>query len=145
MGKHEGDQGGRPQKEIDYSMLDKLCQMQCTGEECAALLGENIEDGIDYDTLNAVLARDGHVGFSDYFKKKSANGKASLRRVQFKNALDGSVPMQIWLGKQYLGQQDKSEQRKIVTVTNSDPIKKDQTPKESAQAYKDMLKDDVES
>jgi hypothetical protein len=34
-------------------------------------------------------------------------GKSSLRRLQWKSALGGNVVMQIWLGKQYLGQRDE--------------------------------------
>lgn len=44
-------------------------------------------------------------------------GKASLRRMQFKSAEDGNVTMQIWLGKQMLGQRDKSEIDHGVTDT----------------------------
>ena len=95
------DKGGRPTKTVDYQQLQKLCAIQCTGEECAALLD------IDYDTLNRHLKNDGYGGFTDYFKKYSANGKASLRRRQYKAAVeDGNVPMMIWLGKQYLGQKE---------------------------------------
>lgn len=93
----------RPRKTIDYEILEELCGIQCTGEECASILK------VDYDTLNRILKRDGHGGFTEYFKKHSDSGKASLRRVQFKSALDGSVPMMIWLGKQHLGQKDKSD------------------------------------
>ena len=93
--------GGAPVKQIDYSQLKKLCAIQCTGEECASLLD------IDYDTLNNRLKEDNHGGFSEFFKKHSASGKASLRRRQYKAAVeDGNVPMMIWLGKQYLGQND---------------------------------------
>ena len=88
-------------KKIDYGQLDKLCAIQCTGEECASILG------MDYDTLNAALKRDGNKGFSDYFKTKSAFGKASLRRRQFKAAEDGNATMLVWLGKQWLGQLDR--------------------------------------
>ena len=90
-------------KQIDYDTLKRLCHIHCTGEECAAILE------IDYDTLNNRLKDDGNGGFSEYFKKHSASGKASLRRRQFKTAEDGNVTMQIWLGKQYLGQADKVE------------------------------------
>ena len=95
--------GGAPRKQIDYKVLDSLCAIQCTGEECAAVLE------MDYDTLNAALKRDGNVGFSDYFAKKSANGKASLRRKQFSVANEGNPTMLIWLGKQWLGQSEKQE------------------------------------
>ena len=90
-------------KQLDYKTLDNLCAIQCTGEECAAILN------IDYDTLNAALKRDGNKGFSEYFKLKGAKGKVSLRRKQFQTAEKGNVTMLIWLGKQYLGQSDKQE------------------------------------
>ena len=97
--------GGRPRAEIDYPKLEAMCALMCTGEECASVLG------IDYDTLNNALARDGHVGFSDFLKKHSAKAKMSLRRAQFRAAIeDKNITMQIWLGKQYLGQREPDKQ-----------------------------------
>jgi len=93
----------RPTVEIDYKTLSGLCKLQCTGEECASVLG------IDYDTLNAGLKRDGHGCFSDYLKREGSGGKASLRRMQWKAAEGGNATMQIWLGKQYLAQTDRQE------------------------------------
>ena len=93
----------RPRKEIDWEVVRKLCAMQCTGEEIASFID------VDYDTLNATTKREHKMGFSDYFKKHSANGKISLRRKQYEVATSGSVPMLIWLGKQYLDQKDKQE------------------------------------
>jgi len=99
------EKGGPPKTVIDYETLDSLCAIHCTGEEIAAILG------IDYDTLNRRLNEEGHGGFTDYFKRKSADGKKSLRRRQMDSALDGNVPMMIWMGKQVLGQSEKSEDR----------------------------------
>ena len=118
-------------KEIDYDVLRELCEIQCTGEECCAILAKGYDNGkLDYDTLNNALKRDGHGGFSEYFKKHSADGKASLRRVQFSTAKTGSVPMLIWLGKQHLDQRDKpaegepSEGAGVnVTFSVSEPVK----------------------
>lgn len=101
MAKTKKSQGGRPEKPIDYSQLPKLCAIHCTGEECAAILD------CSYEHLNNSLRADGHGGFLDYFKKHSSSGKASLRRRQYKAAVeDGNVAMMIWLGKQYLGQRE---------------------------------------
>lgn len=97
------NKGGRPMADIDYAKLEKLCAIHCTGEECASILG------VDYDTLNNHLKADSHGGFSEYFKKHSANGKMSLRRKQFETALAGNVTMMVWLGKQYLEQRDKND------------------------------------
>lgn len=92
---------GRPRIEIDYDKLKELCNIQCTGEECAAVLG------VDYDTINRALKRDGHKNFADYLEKNSLGGKASLRRRQFKAAEEGNATMLVWLGKNWLGQKDE--------------------------------------
>ena len=94
----------KPLHQLDYKKLDAMCAIHCTGEECAAILG------IDYDTLNKALKRDGNKGFTDYFKQKGATGKMSLRRKQFDHAMSGNSTMLIWLGKQWLGQADKAEE-----------------------------------
>jgi len=94
------NKGGRPRAEINWEMLEKLCAIQCTGEECASVLG------ISYDALVAAIKRKGYESFPDYFKRYSASGKASLRRQQFRVAEKGNATMLIWLGKQYLGQRD---------------------------------------
>ena len=96
----------RPRKNLEekqYDELKKLVSLHCTGEECAAFFD------MDYDTLNRILKDDGHGGFSDYYKKNSSFGKMSLRRSQWKAAESGNVSMLIWLGKQMLGQRDKTE------------------------------------
>lgn len=93
----------RPKIEIDWETVRKLCAMQCTGEEIASFLN------INYDTLQRAVKREHKMSFADYFKKHSANGKISLRRKQYEVATSGSVPMLIWLGKQYLDQKDKQE------------------------------------
>ena len=104
------NKGGRPRIEIDYKVLQQLCSIHCTGEECAAILG------VDYDTLNRTLKRDKHGGFAEYFKRYSASGKMSLRRKQFEQAQNGNTTMLIWLGKQFLGQSDKVEQKVDQTI-----------------------------
>lgn len=97
--------GGRPPKQIDYKMLNNLCQIQCTGEEIAHMLE------IDYDTLNRKLKLETGKCFTEYYDEKRAGGKCSLRRRQFLAAQDGNTTMLIWLGKQYLGQSDKLESK----------------------------------
>jgi hypothetical protein len=54
--------------------------------------------------VQARLSND--AGFSGAYEKGLENGKSSLRRLQWKAALGGNITMQIWLGKQYLGQRD---------------------------------------
>ena len=97
--------GGAPKKPIDYKKLDAMCGIQCTGEECAAILD------VSYEHLNNQLKRDGNGGFLDYFKKKSAGGKMSLRRKQYDLASSGNPTMLIWLGKQWLGQHEPEREK----------------------------------
>jgi len=47
--------------------------------------------------------------YHDLIPKAEAELKISLRAKQVETALDGSVPMLIWLGKQMLGQKEKLE------------------------------------
>ena len=95
----------RPKKEIDFKIVKNLCGIQCTGEEIAGTLE------IDYDTLSRRIKSDYGMSFAEYYKKNSAVGKISLRRLQWKAANGGNISMLIWLGKQYLDQVDKIESK----------------------------------
>lgn len=94
---------GRPVKEIDMKRLIAAVRIQCTAVECAALFD------CSEDTLDRRLKDEGYANFAEFYKKHSHNGKASLRRMQWKSAQDGNVTMQIWLGKQVLDQRDKHD------------------------------------
>lgn len=95
---------GRPKKEIDKNLFEKLCELQCTETEISGVFD------VCEDTLNNWCKNTYDMTFSDTFKKKSSKGKMSLRRLQYRLADDGSTAMAIWLGKQWLNQTDKVEQ-----------------------------------
>lgn len=92
----------RPRKQIDEEQFKKLCAIQCTLEEIAGFF-----DCCE-DTIENWCKREKKLSFSDFYKMHSAQGKISLRRTQFKLA-EKSAAMAIFLGKQYLGQTDKTE------------------------------------
>lgn len=97
---------GRPKKNLtpkDWASVDYMCMIHCTGEEIAGVLG------IDYDTLNRNCKDQKGESISEYIKKHQNGGKMSLRRAQWKSAENGNVSMQIWLGKQWLGQKEQAE------------------------------------
>lgn len=94
---------GRPRKVIDWELVSKLCHIQCTGPEIAAVLS------IDEDTLTNACKRDHKVLFQDWARGNREGGKASLRRMQWKAAEGGDRTMLVWLGKNVLGQADKQE------------------------------------
>lgn len=112
MGK--GDpKGGRPAFELsdqDFDRLISMVRIQCTQDEICGIFG------VTDKTLNNALKKRGEPGFSDLYKKHSDEGKASLRREQWKAAQSGNPTMLVWLGKQMLGQRDKHE----VDNTSSD-------------------------
>lgn len=86
-----------PQKlKLDEKLIKDLASIHCTMEEIAAMCHCSV------DTLER--------RYAEIIKKGKEEGKSSLRRLQWKSAKGGSIPMQIWLGKQMLNQRDRSEQ-----------------------------------
>ncbi len=83
---------GRPQKDIDPEQVAKMAKIGCSGDEIAAVLG------CSRDLL--------YKRFSTVLKSGHEELKASLRRWQYVSGSKGNVTMQIWLGKQLLGQTD---------------------------------------
>jgi hypothetical protein len=51
--------------------------------------------------------------YSEYLRKGRSQMKMRLRQLQWKSAESGNVTMQIFLGKNILGQQDKIEQSEL--------------------------------
>jgi hypothetical protein len=94
---------GRPKKEVDFDMLEKLCSISCTADECATILKMSV------DTIERALKSELELTFAAFYKRHAGQGKVSLRRKQFEVAMTGNVSMLIWLGKQWLGQTDKQE------------------------------------
>jgi len=103
-GKHPG---GRPKIVIDMEIVKQLAVIQCTYDEMAAVLGI---------TLETFKQRMKEPEFSSVVEKSRESGKASLRRTQYRLAMDGNPTMNIWLGKQWLGQADRVETKGELAV-----------------------------
>ena len=82
-------------KTIDRDLVYTLSFIQCTDKEIAEVVGTSAE------VLRKRFAKQLDAG-----KQK---GKQSLRRAQWEKAINGDTRMQIFLGKQYLGQKDTPE------------------------------------
>jgi hypothetical protein len=93
---------GRPEIQIDKQEFEKLCGLHATLVEMAGWFD------CSEDTIERWCERTYEMGFAEIFKRKSGKGKVSLRRKQFESAMHGNVTMQIWLGKQQLGQKDNA-------------------------------------
>ena len=86
---------GKPHKVLDTEKIRLLASCFCSDEEIADEL----------DTCSDTLTRN----YADVLKSARSAGRRSLRAMQYKKAKEGNVTMQIFLGKQYLGQKDKVE------------------------------------
>lgn len=92
---------GAPRKVIDIDVMKRAASIGCSKEETAALLG--VSRATFYNHLNE------DPGLADAFDEAASNGKATLRRLQWQRAMNGSDTMLIWLGKNLLGQTDRHE------------------------------------
>lgn len=110
---------GRPRKNIDWKQAEEMAQIMCTAEEICAVLG------VSSDTMLRRCKEEFNCTFAEWLAQKQAGGKKSLRRAQWEQAT-GKKPnpaMQIWLGKQYLGQSDKIETKEEKAIAIMDPEK----------------------
>lgn len=87
---------GRPEVDVDERIVEELAALFCPVVEIAAVVGCSRE----------TLYND---RFSTIIDKGRQRGRMSLRKKQFEAANNGNVVMLIWLGKQYLDQQDKTQ------------------------------------
>jgi len=86
---------GKKYKTIDRDLVYRLASIQCSMTEIAEAVGTST------DTLRR--------RFKDVIEAGKAQGRQSLRRVQWDKALKGDTKMLIWLGKNILKQRDQVE------------------------------------
>jgi hypothetical protein len=94
---------GRPQKEINWEVLNGILQYGASLVDCAEMLD------VSEDTIERKIKDQYAVTFKEYRDQKKSKMRMKLRQKQFEMALKGNVPLLIWLGKNELGQTDKAE------------------------------------
>jgi hypothetical protein len=89
------------------------------------------------------------VKFSEYYEQKKGVGKIALRRAQMRTAIgDGSNPgnptMQIWLGKNLLGQVDshKIDTNISGTITLAEKRLIEYMTEEDIDAIREQIEDE---
>ena len=87
---------GRDKKIVPPEEVYKLAAIGCKDSEIANWFG------IAYDTLK--------YNFTEELIKGREDVKIALRRAQLTTALEGNATMQIWLGKNILGQTDNPQE-----------------------------------
>jgi hypothetical protein len=88
---------GRPQKAVNWLIVDYLCVRQCKLTQIANQLG------ISPDTLERATRREKGMKFRVYASHQRLRGFASLRVKIWEKAMAGNTKLLIRLGEQYLG------------------------------------------
>ena len=103
---------------IDWDQVAYWLEARCSGSQIADILG------IHENTLYVRCKTDLGLEFVAFKAKNRSKGEQNLRLAQYESAVkDKDRGMQIWLGKQWLGQTDKSQstidipQMKVVKIT----------------------------
>ena len=122
---------GRPQKEIDKMQLENLLAIpMCYADQAANVLNVSI------DTLERFIRQEYQCTFAVLKAQKVDNTRMRLGAKQLDVALKGSIPMLIFLGKQYLNQSDKVETKSEVKVETDNS-------KQKLEELKAMLKEEI--
>lgn len=85
---------GRPPVPLDMVIAERLAALHCTVEEIASALDVSV---------NNLWARE---AFREVYKRGWFHGRMSMRRMQWRKAVEGDTRMLIFLGKQILGQRE---------------------------------------
>ena len=94
---------GRPKKNFDWSKLDAILQFHSPLIDAADIVGVSVK------TLQRRIREEYDMTFDEYRYQKGSRTRQNLRQIQYDTAKNGNVTMQIWLGKQWLGQSDKKD------------------------------------
>lgn len=106
--------GGRPRDEFDWNLVESLTILEASESFIAERLlikyGEPVNEKSIQAKIKLIQRRikeKYNSSFVQFRKQKFEGQKIKLRTYQWRSAEQGNVTMQIWLGKQYLGQSDK--------------------------------------
>lgn len=94
---------GLQKAEIDWEEFEQLCSFHCTRTEIADFFK------IHPETLSNHIKKHYGATFNEVWEEKSSRGKRNVRKKQYAVAMSGNIAMLIWLGKQWLGQSEKTE------------------------------------
>jgi len=104
----------RPQKEINWDVVDKLIEAGCKATEISAKLR------VDTDTFYGRFKKQHNCGFQDYSAKRTEAGVADLRSMLHAKAMNnnapGNITMLIFLAKCRLGMSEPEIARNLSPI-----------------------------
>lgn len=95
--------GGRPEKPIDWKIVDELLMAGCNGSQIAG------EFDMHAETFYVKCQQEHNIGFTGYSLSKMQQGEARLKHKQYTQALKGNTQLLMFLGKVRLNQKEASE------------------------------------
>lgn len=105
----------RPEKIINWKLVDELLLAGCLGTEIAPHFDMHV------NTFYDRVKQETGVCFTEYSTEKRSKGESLLRHQQYKKALgvttDGDNTLLIWLGKNRLHQRDAPQEINVSTET----------------------------
>jgi hypothetical protein len=123
----------RPEKPINWELVDKFLESGCTQKQIANSIG------VDVNTLHDRFIKQYGCSYTDYSDRKCQYGEALLLAAQMKKALAGNTQMLIWLGKVRLGQREPE------SLINIPPNDKDLDEKFALLKENKQLKDELDA
>lgn len=121
-----------PTKFFDWNLLESLAVLEArcdyVAERMLIASGRNPFEitATDIASMHKRINRRLHqrmgVSYVQYVEQKREGWRLKLRSLQRTSALNGNVTMQIWLGKQELGQTDKAESLNLNRNTNESKL-----------------------
>ncbi len=116
-------QAGRPEKPIDWEIVDRLLEAGCTATEICPFFN------IHADTLCRRIVDEKGMLFTDYAAEMHAKGDANIKATQYMKAIGqstlGDNVQLVWLGKNRLKQRENPTE---LTVSN-----------ETVQSFKNIM------
>ena len=99
------NKGGRPKSEIDWKRLDDILSFGASMIDCEEIIG------VSESTVRRAIQKKHGGSFERYRSKKMSKMRLNLLQKQYSLAIENNnVTLLIWLGKNLLGQTDKTEQ-----------------------------------
>lgn len=108
----EGGRGRQTVRHLTGQSLEALLWSQCTDEQTAAYFNLEVAELMSKINADPELKR--------IYKLGRLAGQAQILMHQSESAAAGHVPMQMWLGKQYIGQAEKIDHHATIETKPMD-------------------------